>query len=264
MFGSKIRWRFWLHWGGVVAFVCLLVAADRFNMLSCAKNWIMQITTFGARSVVSLTETASRVLHNFSGESGREILRLKQELIACKTDLEKLKYLQTGNNRLRSALNFPLNTNNEMVAFATILKVHELLTCNEIYLNKGSESGIDEGNVVIGQSGIIGVVKTVGHKWSQVKRITSASFFMSVCFSPSGMLAILKGDGDGRLRIYLKENDSTIKVPEGQLAFTDGHDEIFPAGILVGKVDNDERVIPSCGISQVGIVCVVKQQLRDK
>lgn len=224
----------------------------------------MRMTTFGARGVVRLTETASRVLHNFSGESGREIQKLKQELIVCKIDLERLKYLQIENDRLRSALDFALNTNDKVTVFATILRVHELLTYNEIYLNKGNESGIAEGDVIIGQSGVIGVVKTVGHKWSQAKRITSASFYMSVCFSPSGMLAILKGDGSGCLCIHLKENDSAIKISKGQLAFTDGHDGIFPAGILVGKVDSDERIIPSCGISQMGIVYVVKQQLRNK
>jgi rod shape-determining protein MreC len=264
MFSSKIRWRFWLRWVGIVAFVCLLVAADRFNLLSRVKDWSTRMTIVGARGIVRLTETASRVLHNFSGESGREIQRLRQELIVCKIDLERLKYIQIENNQLRSTLNFALNTDSKMVVFATILRIHELLTCNEIYLNKGNESGITEGNVVIGQSGIIGVVKDVGHKWSQVKRVTSASFFMSVCFSPSGVLAILKGDGNSRLGIYLKENDGAIKISEGQSAVTDGQDGIFPAGIPVGKVDSDECVIPFCGISQMGVVYVVKQQLHSK
>ncbi|MDR1475501.1 MAG: rod shape-determining protein MreC [Holosporales bacterium] len=263
MFTNKIKWKLWLRWGAILALACLLALADHFSAFSHIKRWTTHATVIGAKSVSRLGGAISSIFDNFSGKAAQETKRLKRELIACKIELEELKYFKDENTRLKAVLDFSSDINNKPVVFANIIRVCEFLTSNNIYIDKGRENGLGEEDVVVGESGVVGMIESVGSQWSKVKKVTNMDFYVSVCFSPSGISAILKGNGNGRLRIYLKENDNATKIPPGQTAVTNGYDKVFPSGILVGQVTDNEQITPSCGNNPMGIVCVISHRITD-
>jgi len=108
-----------------------------------------------------------------------------------------------------------------------------------LYIDKGSEDGLEQDMPVITADGIVGKLKDVFPHTSQVLLITDPTSGVGVILETTRIRGILKGRAYGQLQVVDVSPDSRIKA--GEPIITSGGDQIFPRGLPVGMVD---RVIP--------------------
>jgi rod shape-determining protein MreC len=139
-----------------------------------------------------------------------------------------------------------------------------------VMIDKGSNDGVEEGDPVVDGGGLVGRVRRVGARESQVVLITDAEFNVSVRVSgarTSGIVRTAVGDPDDLRLDYLGRNQ---QVREQQTIVTAGRiserfQPRFPADIPIGRVDRvDEdtgtvHVRPFAELKDLDIVQVLTE-----
>lgn len=135
-----------------------------------------------------------------------------------------------------------------------------------LYIDKGSENGLQQDMPVITPDGIVGKIKDVFPRTSQVLLVTDPTSGVGVILETTRIRGVLKGRAYGQLQVADVSPDSRIKA--GEQIVTSGGDQIFPRGLPVGTVDRviadperdplvDVLVYPAAKLSQLEEVLVV-------
>jgi rod shape-determining protein MreC len=103
-----------------------------------------------------------------------------------------------------------------------------------VYVDRGSNSGVQRGMGVITPDGIVGKVIDVFPTASQVQLMTDATFGAGVISQKNRVHGVLKGRGEPTCIIEGVQNEE--KVDPGEWFFTSGEDRVFPKGLPVGQV----------------------------
>ena len=107
-------------------------------------------------------------------------------------------------------------------------------------LSKGSTAGIEAGDCVVTQTGVlVGVVAETGLNWSTVSTIINTETQMGGIVTRTYSAGVLEGDfalmNEGMLKLnYLPEGAQLVS---GDEVLTSGRGEVFPSGLEVGKVE---------------------------
>ena len=116
-------------------------------------------------------------------------------------------------------------------AMAEILHVPRDPFNRKVMLDKGSQSGIQPGQVVVDDVGVVGQV-TRNYPWiSEVTLITDKDHSVPVQVVRNGLRSVVSGTGkDGTLELrYVAVNTD---IQEGDLLATSGIDGVYPPGFL--------------------------------
>jgi rod shape-determining protein MreC len=135
-----------------------------------------------------------------------------------------------------------------------------------LYIDKGSENGLQQDMPVITPDGIVGKIKDVFPHTSQVLLVSDPTSGVGVILETTRIRGVLKGRAYGQLQVADVSPDSRIKA--GEPIVTSGGDQIFPRGLPVGTVDHvvadperdplvDVLVHPAAKLSQLEEVLVV-------
>jgi rod shape-determining protein MreC len=103
-----------------------------------------------------------------------------------------------------------------------------------VYVDRGSNSGVQRGMGVITPDGIVGKVLYVFPTASQVQLMTDATFGAGVISQKNRVHGVLKGRGEPTCIVEGVQNEE--KVESGEWFFTSGEDRVFPKGLPVGQV----------------------------
>ncbi len=105
-----------------------------------------------------------------------------------------------------------------------------------IEVDKGKSNGIQVGNPVVTDLGLVGRVIQVANFSSTVLLVTDPNFAAGVRFSNAAGVGLAVGEGSSApLNVQLVDPGTVLS--KGQVVFTSGlSGEIFPAGIPVGRV----------------------------
>ncbi len=138
-------------------------------------------------------------------------------------------------------------------------------------LSKGSSDGVQAGNCVITETGVlVGVVSKVGLNWSTVSTVISTDTEMGGIVSRTYSAGVLEGDfslmQEGKLKLnYLPDSAQLVS---GDEVLTSGRGEVYPAGLVVGQVEGvftDPSgmtryavVVPDVDLEQLVEVFVIK------
>ena len=138
-------------------------------------------------------------------------------------------------------------------------------------LSKGSSDGVQAGNCVITETGVlVGVVSKVGLNWSAVSTVISTDTEMGGIVSRTYSAGVLEGDfslmQEGKLKLnYLPDSAQLVS---GDEVITSGRGEVYPAGLVVGQVEGvftDPSgmtryavVVPDVDLEQLVEVFVIK------
>ena len=138
-------------------------------------------------------------------------------------------------------------------------------------LSKGSSDGVQAGNCVITETGVlVGVVSKVGLNWSAVSTVISTDTEMGGIVSRTYSAGVLEGDfslmQEGKLKLnYLPDSAQLVS---GDAVLTAGRGEVSPAGLVVGQVEGvftDPSgmtryavVVPDVDLEQLVEVFVIK------
>ena len=146
----------------------------------------------------------------------------------------QLNIIKQENERLRSLLASPLRSELKKMV-AEILSVDSDPYTHQVVINRGASDGVDEGQPVIDESGIVGQILHVGQTTSRVILITDISHAVPVRVQRNGLRLLASGTGQiDRLNHNFVPQSADIKV--GDVLVTSGLGEKYPEGYPVSTV----------------------------
>jgi rod shape-determining protein MreC len=166
-------------------------------------------------------------------DAGSENRRLREENGQLKLDNIFLKNELNRADRAKVLEMFQARTASKAVA-ATIIMMGAGSNSKEVFVDRGSSSGIMRGMAVVTPDGIVGIVRAAYPSASEILLLTDPDFAAGVISQKNQVRGTLKGDGSTLCKVdYVPFDD---KVTAGDWFYTSGDDRVFPAGFPVGVV----------------------------
>lgn len=188
----------------------------------------------------------------------RENVQLKSALIHAQAKLQQQDYILAQNARLQGILSttkpeqFDLNLAQVIGTDTNPLK-------QIVVLNKGEQDGVQVGQTVIDERGILGQVINVYPNTSRLLLITDELQSVAVTVKRTGQRAIVTGEGTpASLKLNYVFKTSDIRV--GDEVISSGLGGRIPAGYQVGRVS---YVDPSLGDNFMHIEVTPAANLTD-
>lgn len=246
--------------------VVLLVADLRYRTL----EWLRMaatVATYPLQRAASLpVEGASGTSHYISSlatlHKENEALRSKQLTVA--NQLLRQHYLEDENKRLRALLGMKERQPVSGVV-ADIQYAARDPFSRRVVISKGTQEGIESGQAVVDELGVIGQVTRTFPLMAEVTLLTDKNQAIPVEVRRNGLRAILAGSGSNALELRFLAANSEIVV--GDILITSGLDGVYPRGLPVARVTTIERdtafsfarigCIPLAGVERHGQVLVL-------
>lgn len=222
-----------LRYGNFLVFILLEVAA--FLLISYNNAYPRSSILSTANQVIAWqNKQISEIKSYFSLKEQNEILALEN------TDLRsQLSQIQQSIDD--SLMRETMKLSNYTAPTYLPAKVVQITTRNInnfLTINVGKRDSIHKGQGVINDEGVVGIVQTVGKKYSVVMPIINTHTNVSCRFTKNDYIATLQWDGDDYRFASLIDVASHLVVNKGDTIVTSGLSPIFPEGIPVGIVEN--------------------------
>ena len=222
-----------LRYGNFLVFILLEVAA--FLLISYNNAYPRSSILSTANQVIAWqNKQISEIKSYFSLKEQNEILALEN------TDLRsQLSQIQQSIDD--SVMRETMKLSNYTAPTSLPAKVVQITTRNInnfLTINVGRRDSIHKGQGVINDEGVVGIVQTVGKKYSVVMPIINTHTNVSCRFTKNDYIATLQWDGDDYRFASLIDVASHLVVNKGDTIVTSGLSPIFPEGIPVGIVEN--------------------------
>lgn len=199
----------------------------------------------------------------------RENIRLQTELLQARAKLQRQDYLLAQNARLNGILSTTLSNQHDL-SLAQVIGTDSNPLKQVVILNKGSRNGIEIGQTVIDENGILGQIINVYDNTSRLLLITDEQQSVAVQVARTGQRAMVSGGGmpDSLNLDYIFK---TADVKVGDELISSGLGGRIPAGYKVGTVSNidttrtdnfaDIKVAPSADFLRSSYVLVLKPKV---
>ncbi|WP_068595777.1 rod shape-determining protein MreC [Vaginella massiliensis] len=113
----------------------------------------------------------------------------------------------------------------------TIVHSHNFLT-----INRGKNDGVQVGDGIISQNGVVGIVTRVTDHYARALSILNTNTKINARLKGSEYFGTMVWDGKDPRYTYLTEIPKYVDVKVGDTIETDGKSPVFPEGILIGSV----------------------------
>ena len=181
-----------------------------------------------------------QLLDNFSesvkttDQLSSENKALKQRILKLQGQQQQLQFLQNENRRLRELLGSDARESARRMVAEVIAVASEPFS-QQLVINKGTLSGVYEGQPVLDSSGIIGQVQDVGGNTARVLLISDQSHAISLRSERNDIRVLAQGTGDiGRLELMFIPHSTELR--EGVLLMSSGLGGVFPEGYPVARI----------------------------
>jgi len=197
---------------------------------------------------------------------------LKEQLDKLSTDRVTIEEIKSENKKLKELLG--LKNQIETAADYEVARV--TLRSSEGWLSyfiidKGLKDGIRKNMVVVNNRGLVGSIVDCGLNWAKVETLLDADFSASAMVVRTRDIGVVRGNlnlmGKGLCELKYVSKDSKVKVND--VVITSGMGEIFPKGIVIGKIvqiKNDKfeltkniLIKPAVDIENIEYVMVLKK-----
>ncbi len=109
---------------------------------------------------------------------------------------------------------------------------------NYLTINRGRRDGICVGMGVRNEEGVVGIVRTVGNRYSVVMPVLHTDANISCRFKKNDYMATLQWDGHDYRYAQLSDVATHLVVNKGDTIVTAGLSTAFPANVPVGVVED--------------------------
>lgn len=189
---------------------------------------------------------------------------LNSEKLELEREIKELKEVIGINNLLSEYVEM-----NALVVGRNIDYWHDTIT-----IDKGTKNGVTIGMPVVTNKGLIGKIVSTSNFNSTVQLLTSSSISkisVKIKNGDSYIYGLLSGYDDELNVYYIEGISSNIQIETDSIVTTTGLGDIFPSGILIGKVvgiktDNYNlaslvEVIPSVYFNDFSIITILKRNV---
>jgi len=165
-----------------------------------------------------------------------EVLHRRQLSTAAQTLREQ--HLEDENKRLRALLDMKERQPVSGLV-AEILYAARDPFARRVIIDKGMQSSIEPGQVVIDDVGVIGQVTRSFPLTSEVTLLTDKNQAIPIQVQRNGLRAVLAGAGSGTLELRFLASNAEVQV--GDVLVTSGLDGVYLPGLPVAKVSRVDR-----------------------
>lgn len=169
----------------------------------------------------------------------RDNAQLRAQHDADTAQLVQFQGLQAENAYLRSMLGIRQQLGLKM-QLAEILYTERDPSRHKLLVNLGAQAGIQAGQAVLDNSGVVGQVTRVDPLLSEITMVTDKDHEVPVQVLRNGLRAILFGTGNAN-ELELRYTPVTADIQEGDVLVTSGIDGTYPPQLPVARVSHIER-----------------------
>ena len=164
----------------------------------------------------------------------RENVQLKSQLIHAQAKLQQQDYVLAQNARLQGILS---TTRPEQfdLTLAQVIGTDTNLLKQIVVLNKGKQDGVQVGQTVIDEEGVLGQIINVYPNTSRLLLITDEQQSVAVTVKRTGQRGIITGSGTPS-SLHLNYVFKTSDVRVGDELVSSGLGGRIPAGYRVGRI----------------------------
>ncbi|MCQ2307306.1 MAG: rod shape-determining protein MreC [Bacteroidales bacterium] len=201
---------------------------------------ILNSLPYHNRKFVSISNSISGNLHSTSSNIGNYFtLKNENELLIyhnalLMNELEKYRYSVDTVRHDETFIYIPAH-----VISNSLNRVN-----NFILIDKGRLDGIETDMGVICDNGVVGKIVNVSNHYASVMSMLNLSSITSVRFISNQNIASVVWNGDSYMFSTVKDIPAHIQIEKGDTIVTSGYSNTFPAGIMVGTIEEttfDER-----------------------
>jgi len=220
----------------------LLIVADyQLAPMQKVRSWLSVAVT-PVQWMVDLPEQSWTWLNDRLQE--REMLlsenrQFRAQLMLAELEVQKLASLTAENVRLRELLHSSQKLNEEVMA-TQLIGVNPDPFIHQIVINDGSQNGVNKGQAVLDQTGVMGQVTAVTPFTSRVLLVTDANHAIPVQVNRTGLRSVAYGRGNYDT-LELTDIPHTQDIKVGDLLVSSGLGMRFPEGYPVARVTLVER-----------------------
>lgn len=203
------------------------------NMVGIVTTPLQQLVTWGRTKLDGLVLGPRE-----AAELEKQVAALQEELDRKNQQLADYYTIKRENETLRAYLELKRLHDDWTMVDAAVIGRDNSDPFGGIILNKGTMAGVEPGDPVITDAGLVGRVIRVSTTYAKVMLITHPELGISVQVPRTGETGIVTGDkrlGDEKL-VQMKHLDTRTPVAEGDLVVTTGLGGVFPAGVIIGTV----------------------------
>ena len=232
----------------LVIIIVIAAALSIFTMVNrqLAESYRIRIIDSLSPSFIILTKPIAyfddsiRFINSYIDiwHKNESLLAENKELRSLKSQVEKL---QSENEHLRRLTHLRIDPKSDFVSAQIIMDMSGLLL-RRIVIDAGVQSGVQIGQVVICDGGVVGRVLSVSDNTALVILLTDIDSRVPVYVGNQAVHAILAGDNS--LRPYLAYYDIAQQINIGDRVVTTGSGGLYPANLLIGKVEAIVNNVP--------------------
>src|ERR1700722_17836158 len=230
--------------------------------------WAVGAVTPMEKAVVALQNSGGNLWRNYLYLRGvrAENRQLKEQIEQMRLEQVRLNEDAAQARRLQSLLAFKEQYISKTVAAQVIGSIPTDLS-RGIYIDKGSDHGVQPDMAVITVNGIVGKVLRVFPSSSLVLLINDQTSGVGAVLEKSRLQGVLRGTPNGE--VVLDRVMSDEQVSPGETVLTSGGDQIFSKGLPVGTIAKvgaakdlflNITVKPSANLDKLEEVLVVLQK----
>ena len=169
-----------------------------------------------------------------------DLVNVKQDNQGYKSENEKLKLelielsaAKDENIKLKELLNLKVNTQRKSIT-AKVLAYDPSTWIDQIIIDKGLFDNVQQGQVVISNSGLVGQIVMVGAKTAHIQLLSDRRSSVDAVAQRTRVRGIVDGDGNFKTKWNYVPNDADLLV--GDLIVSSGLDGVFSEGLVIGTI----------------------------
>lgn len=219
--------------------VLSVVMGGQADPLSNLTNTIVSPLRGGVTAAADWVEGVYTYIFHY-GELEQELNGLRVRVGELEEQVREGEEASRENEQLRELLNLQARRRDFVFEGARVTARSTSNWESTLTLSKGSSSGIQAGDCVVTEMGVlVGVVSKTGLNWSTVSTIINTDTQMGGIVNRTYSAGVLEGDfslmNQDRLKLnYLPEGAQLVS---GDEVLTSGRGEVFPSGLVVGQVE---------------------------
>ena len=221
--------------------IALLFTDTRYRYLESVRR-VVAVALYPVQRAVQLPgEAFSYVSTYFSSQRALagDNAALKQQLLTDAAAVQNYPLLEQENNRLRALLSVEARFRGAAIAAEVLYSGRDPFT-QRLFVDKGDVAGVQTGQAVIDDIGVVGQVTRVFPYMAEVTLVTDKDHAVPVKVERSGVRSVMYGAGTGRLP-ELRFLSPNSEIQPGDRLVTSGIDGTYPPGLAVAQVTSVER-----------------------
>lgn len=167
----------------------------------------------------------------------RDNMQLKEEVKLLRQRLYQAREAELENRRLRRLLQL-----GERIRLtyrpARVVAFDPMSKSRTLRIDRGAEGGVERGQAVVTEEGVVGRIMRVGAHHADVLLITDTRSAIDSFVQRTRDQGTVEGLGNGTCRIKYLLRGTDIR--DGDVIVTSGYDGLFPRGLPVGIIRGDE------------------------